>query len=146
MNMTIFPFYLYLSLVFSSPEPKAQVSYCHSSSSVVNPSVCRSSSVNFHAFDFSSRISQQNSTKFERKQDCNVLYKVCVFRADRNNKIATLTSYWLRYLPLLFSNRWTEFNKTWQEARSQRPLTSLCFFGLIRKKDGRRGLWLAETC
>ena len=24
-------------------------------------------------------------------------------------------------------NRWTEFNKTWQEARSQRPLPSLCF-------------------
>ena len=39
---------------------------------------------------------------------------------------------------------WTEFNKTWQEARSQRPLPSLCFSGRS-EKDGRPGLWLAET-
>ena len=41
--------------VFSSPEPKARVSYCHSASSVVRPSVCpsvrrRPSSVNFSHF------------------------------------------------------------------------------------------------
>ena len=39
---------------------------------------------------------------------------------------------------LLLWNCWTEFNETWQEARSQRPLLSLCF-------SGRPGLWLAET-
>ena len=39
-------------IVFSSPEPKARVSYCHSAPSVVRPS---SSSVNFHIFDFFSR-------------------------------------------------------------------------------------------
>ena len=36
-------------------------------------------------------------------------------------------------------------NKTWQEARSQRPLPSLCFSGRSEKQDGRPGLWLAET-
>ena len=46
---------------------------------------------------------------------------------------------------LLLWNRWTEFNETWQEARSQRPLQSLCFSGRSEKQDGRPGLWLAET-
>ena len=45
---------------------------------------------------------------------------------------------------LLLWNRWTELNKTWQEARSQRPLPSLCFSGRSEKQDGRPGLWLAE--
>ena len=38
-----------------------------------------------------------------------------------------------------------EFDETWQEARSQRPLPSLCFWGWSEKQDGRPGLWLAET-
>ena len=46
---------------------------------------------------------------------------------------------------LLLWNCWTEFNETWQEARSQRPLPSLCFSGRSEKQDGRPGLWLAET-
>ena len=37
------------------------------------------------------------------------------------------------------------FNETWQEARSQRHLPSLCFLGRSEKQDGRPGLWLAET-
>ena len=46
---------------------------------------------------------------------------------------------------LLLLNRWTEFNETWQEARTQHPLPSLCFSGRSEKQDGRPGLWLAET-
>ena len=46
---------------------------------------------------------------------------------------------------LLFWNRWTEFNGTWQEARSQRPLPSLYFSGWLEKQDGCPGLWFAET-
>ena len=85
--------------LFSSPEPKAQVSYCHSAPSVVRPaSVRRPSGV--------------------RK---------------------------LSHFRLLLWNRWTEFNETWQEARSQHPLPSLCFSGRSEKQDGRPGLWLAET-
>ena len=35
----------------------------------------------------------------------------------------------LSHFRLLLWNRWKEFNETWQEARSQRPLPSLCFSG-----------------
>ena len=35
----------------------------------------------------------------------------------------------LSHFRLLLWNRWTEFNETWQEARSQGPLPSLCFSG-----------------
>ena len=45
----------------------------------------------------------------------------------------------------LLSNHGTEFDKTWQETRSQSPLPSLCFSGRSEKQDGRPGLWLAET-
>ena len=46
---------------------------------------------------------------------------------------------------LLLGNRLTEFNQTWQDARSQRPLPSLCFSGRSEKQVGRPSLWLAET-
>ena len=102
-------------------------------------------SLTFNIFDFSSETAERNSTKLYRKQDLNLLYQVCVFRADWKNKMAALASDWLRHFRLLLWNRWTEFNKTWQEARSQRPLPSLCFSGRSEKQDGRPGLWLAET-
>ena len=101
--------------------------------------------IGWDIFDFSSETTEQNSTKLDRKQDLNVLYHVCVFRADRKNKMAALASDWLRHFRLLLWNHWTEFNETWQEARSQRPLPSLCFLGRSEKQDGRPGLWLAET-
>ena len=127
------------SSIFSAPEPKAQVHYCDHASSVRCPSLT------FHIFDFSSETAERNSTKLDRKQDLIVLYQVCVFRADRKNKMATLASDWLRHFRLLLWNRWTEFNETWQEARSQHPLPSLCCSGRSEKQDGRTGLWLAET-
>ena len=96
-------------------------------------------------FDFSSKSAERNSTKLDRKQDLNVLYHVCVFRADRENKMAALASDLLRHFRLLLWNRWTEFNETWQEARSQRPLPSLCFLGRSEKQDGHPDRWLAET-
>ena len=130
--------------LFSAPEPKAQVHYCdHVLSVVRRPSV--RPSLTFHIFDFSSETAERNSTKLYRKQDLNLLYQVCVFLADRKNKMAALASDWLRHFRLLLWNPWTEFNQTWQEARSQRPLQSLCFSGRSEKQDGRPGLWLAET-
>ena len=108
-------------------------------------SVRRPSSLTFHIFDFSSETAERNSTKLDRKQDLNALYQVCVFRVDRKNKMAALASDWLRHFRLLLWNCWTEFNEIWQEARSQRPLPSLCFSGRSEKQDGRPGLWLAET-
>ena len=73
-------------------------------------------------FDFFSETAEPNWMKFDRKQDLNALYQVCVFRADRKNKMAVPASDWLRHFRLLCRNRWTEFVETWQEARSQCPL------------------------
>ena len=82
-------------------------------------------------FDFSSETAERNSTKLDRKQDLNTLYQVCVFRADQKNKMAALASDWLRHFRLLLWNHWTEFNEVWQEARSQSPLPSLCFWDIF---------------
>ena len=101
--------------------------------------------IGWDIFDFSSETAERNSTKLDRKQDLKALYQVCVFRADRKNKMAALASDWLRHFRLLLWNRWTEFNETCQEGRSQRPLPSLCFSGRSEKQDGRPCLWFAET-
>ena len=76
---------------------------CPSSSSVRRPSV-RPSSLTFHIFDFSSETTERNLTKLYRKVDLNVLFQVCVFRADRKNKMAALASDWLRHFRLLLWN------------------------------------------
>ena len=101
--------------------------------------------IGWDIFDFSSETAEWKPRKLDRKQDLNILYQVCVFRADRKNKMAALASDWLRHFRLLLWNCWTEFNETWQESRSQSPLPSLCFSGRSEKQDGRPGLWLAET-
>ena len=140
--------YVKVFLAHLSRRLKWAIVIAHRPSSVrpsVRPSVRRPSGVNFHIFDFFSETAERNSTKLYRKQDLNALYQVCVFRADPKNKMAALASDWLRHFLLLLWNRWTEFNKTWQEARSQCPLPSLCFSGRSEKQDGRPGLWLAET-
>ena len=74
--------------------------------------------IGWDIFDFFSETAERNSTKLDRKQDLNVLYKVCVFRVDRKYKMAALASDWLRHFRLLLWNRLMEFNETWQEARS----------------------------
>ena len=61
---------------FSSPEPKARVSYCHSAPSVVRPS-----SVNFHIFDFFSRTAWWILMKLGRDEVLMVPYKCCCFLA-----------------------------------------------------------------
>ena len=101
--------------------------------------------IGWDIFNFFSETAERNSTKLDRKQDLKALYQVCVFLANLKNKMAALASDGLRHFPLLLRNRWMEFNETWQEARSQRPLPSLCFSGRSEKQDGRPGLWLAET-
>ena len=132
-------------LVHLSRRLKCTIVITRCPSSVVRPSVVRRPSLTFHIFDFSSETTEWNSTKLDRKQDLNVLYQVCVFWADRKNKMAAVASDWLRHFRLLLWNRWTEFNETWEEARSRCPLPSLCFSGWSEKQDGRPGLWLAET-
>ena len=100
--------------------------------------------IGWYTFDFFSKTAGGNSTKLDRKQDLNVLYQVCVFRADRKTKMAALASDWLRHFWLLLWNRWTEFKETWQEARSQCALPSLCFSGRSENQDDRPGLRFAE--
>ena len=101
--------------------------------------------IGWDIFNFFSETARWNSTILDRKQDFNVLYQVCVFRADRKNKMAALAADWLRHIQLLLWNRWTACNETWQEERSQRPLPSLCFWPIwktrwppwpIRQKGG----------
>ena len=65
--------------------------------------------------------------------------------ANRKNKTAVPAYDWLRDFPLLLWNPWTELNETWQEARYQRPLRSLCFSFRSEKHYGLPGLWLVET-
>ena len=69
--------------------------------------------IGWDIFVFSSETAERNSTKLDRKQDLKALYQVCVFPADRKNKMAALASDWSRYFRLLLWNRWTEFNETW---------------------------------
>ena len=89
--------------------------------------------IGWDIFDFSSEIVERQSTKLHRKQNLNVLYQVYVFRADRKHKMSALASDCLRHFRLLLWNRWTEVNETWQKARSQSPLPSLCFSGRSEK-------------
>ena len=61
-------------------------------------------------------------------------------RADRNNKMAAQ--------PLI---GWDIFDlssetvETWQEARYQCPLPSLCFSVRSENQDDRSGLWFSDT-
>ena len=101
--------------------------------------------IGWDIFDFSSETAERNSMKLDRKRDLNVLYQVCVFQADRKNKMAALASDWLRHFRFLLWNRWTEFNETWQEGRSQCPLPSLCFSGRSENENGHPGWFLKKV-
>ena len=96
-------------------------------------------------FCFFSATTEQNATKLEWKQDLHVLYQICIFRADQKSKMTILVSDWLIHFGLLLCNHWTECNNTWQEARSQGPLPSLCFSDRSEIKDDHNGLWLSEA-
>ena len=84
-----------------------------------------------------------NLTKLARKQETNALYQVFYFHADWKTKMAALAFDWLRYFRLLWN--WTEFDETLQEARTQRPLPSLCFGDRKENQDGRPSPWFVET-
>ena len=119
--------------IFSAPKPKAQMHYCDHAL-IRRPSVRRLSSLTFHIFDFFSETAEQNSTKLDRKQDLNVLYQVCVFWADRKNKMAVLASDLPRHFRLLLWNRWTEFKRNLTGSKISTSSTKFVFFGPIRKK------------
>ena len=66
-------------------------------------------------------------------------------RIVRRPSVVCLSVVNFSYFRLLLWNRRTEFKESWQEARSQHPLPSLCFLGRSEKQDWRPGLWLAES-
>ena len=75
-----------------------------------------------------------------RRLKCTIVITRCPSFVVRPSSVVNFSHF-----RLFLWNRWTEFNETCQEARSQRPLPSLCFSGRSEKQDGRPGLWLAET-
>ena len=46
--------------------------------------------IGWDIFDFSSETAERNWTKLDRKQDLNVFYQVCVYRADQSTKMFAL--------------------------------------------------------
>ena len=60
--------------------------------------------IGWDILDFFSETAEWNSTKLDRTQDLNILYQVCVFRANRKNKMAAMASDWLRHFWLLLWN------------------------------------------
>ena len=82
--------YNYVSLVLLvhlSRRLKCTIVITRCPSSVVRLSVRLSvcPSLTFHIFDFS-ETAERNSTKLNRNQHLNILYQVCVFRADRKTR------------------------------------------------------------
>ena len=85
--------------------------------------------------------------KLARKQDLNVLYKVCVLlgRSEKKNKMAGLASDgWVIFD---FFSETTERNSTKLDRKQDlNVLYHVCVLsGWIEKQDGGPGLWLSET-
>ena len=85
--------------------------------------------IGWDIFAFFFETAKQKSKILDRNKDPNILYKVFVFRVNRENKMKTPVSDWLRQFRILLWKRWTKFNETWQKAIYQFPFQSLCFFG-----------------
>ena len=96
-------------------------------------------------FDFSSETAVRNSTKLDRKQNHNVLYQVCVFRADRKKQdghpglwlVETFSTSPLKPLNGI------EGNMT--RIKISMSSTKFVFLGRSEKQEGRPALWLAQT-
>ena len=100
--------------------------------------------IGWDIFDFFYETAERNSTKLDTAQDLNAFYQVRVLRGRSETKDGRRATDWLINFPLLLWNCGTEFNETWQTARSHRPLLSVCFSSRPENEDGRPSLWLAE--
>ena len=68
----------------------------------------------------------------------------CLVHLSRRHMLSIGLSSVVKFSHFDFSETAERNYETWQEARSERPLSSLCFSGRSVKQDGRPGLWLAE--
>ena len=88
--------------------------------------------IGWDILDFSSETTEGNSTKLDRKEDLNVLYQVCVFRADPKNKMAALASDWRDIFD--FSSETAERNSTkLNKKQDLNVLYQVCVFRGDRK-------------
>ena len=92
--------------------------------------------IGWDIFDFSSETAERNSTKLDRKQDLNVFYQICVFRANWKTR-------WPPW-PLIgwdifdFSSETTERNSTKLDRKQDlNVLYQVCVFGPIGKTRWR---------
>jgi hypothetical protein len=77
-------------ILFSSPDPKGHVRYCHHLASVVHPSsIVRS--LTFHILIYSSETTGPNGTKLGRKHLYKILYKTSSFGSIRPTNMAAVT-------------------------------------------------------
>ena len=82
---------------------------------------------------------------FRSRRDRTLILHECI-ACDKAGIMRCLSIVMIfSYFRLLLWNHRTEFNETWQEARFQRPLPSLCFSSRSEKRDDCPGLSLAET-
>ena len=88
--------------------------------------------IDWDILDISSETAKRNSTKIDRKQDLNVLYQFVFFGLIRKNKMDTHETC---STPPVW-NRWTEFIKTSQKARSTSSI-QFVFLGPSENQDGR---------
>ena len=94
-------FYIILEYLFSSPDPKGHVRYCHHLASVV-----RRPSLTFHILIYSSETTGPNGTKLDRKHLYKVLYKVSSFRRIPPTNMAAKgnSCFWLANVKKIFSS------------------------------------------
>ena len=84
-------------------------------------------------FDFSSETAERNSTKFERKQDLNVLYQFCVFPANPKNKMDASTSDWVKHLLTSLQKSLNQIQTKLTGSKVSTSSTNFVFFGPIEK-------------
>ena len=83
-------------------------------------------------FDVSS---DRNSTKLNWKQDLNVLYQFCIFRADQKNKMDASTSDWLKHFLTSLKKPLNRIQTNLTGSKVSTSSTNFVFFGLVETKQ-----------